>query len=193
MLEASIGLRYQKIVFQSNIDDSLMASNITLLETKNDQKFENVAHDLRNCIKNIHRHTLPSRVTANDITEGECEISEILINFMRDLIQGSSISDEDDYLAVKISSICSDIIYGVTRGRCKPAKSLTFGLEMKSLTNSQPVITMINRYGHTIGYNLAEELETEMTYTSVQAYNAMPNGIIPSNGHSTHVAFDNFR
>ncbi|KAH9635594.1 hypothetical protein HF086_012263 [Spodoptera exigua] len=63
---------------------------------------------------------------------------------------------------------------------------------MKSLTNSRQVITILNRYGHTIGYNLAEELETEMTYTSIQDNKVIPKGIIAANGHSTHVAFDNF-
>ncbi|KAH9630061.1 hypothetical protein HF086_008031 [Spodoptera exigua] len=112
---------------------------------------------------------------------------------MRNVIQGPNISDENsDKLKVKITSICSDIIYAVTRGTCKPAKSLTLGLAMKSLTNSRQVITILNRYGHTIGYNLAEELETEMTYTSIQDNKVIPKGIIAANGHSTHVAFDNF-
>lgn len=39
---------------------------------------------------------------------------------------------------------------------------------------------------------MAEELETEMTYTSIQDNKVIPKGIIAANGHSTHVAFDNF-
>lgn len=38
----------------------------------------------------------------------------------------------------------------------------------------------------------AEELETEMTYTSVQENGVIPTGITAVNGCSTHVAFDNF-
>lgn len=83
------------------------------------------------------------------------------------------------------------IIYAVTRGACKPAKNLTLGLAVKSLTNSRQVI-ILNRYGHTIGYNLAEELETEMTYTSIQDNKVIPKGITAANGHSTHIAFNNF-
>lgn len=110
---------------------------------------------------------------------------------MRDLIRGPNYSDDDSgQLKVKTTSICSDIIYAVTRGACKPAKNLALGLTVKSLTNSRQVITILN--GHTIGYNLAEELETEMTHTSIQDNKVIPNCITAANGHSTRVAFDNF-
>ncbi|CAH0687786.1 unnamed protein product [Spodoptera exigua] len=192
-IEASTAIRNKKIVYKTDMDVSVMANNFKLLETKNDYEFENVAYYLRSCIKNIDAHPLPRNVTADDIIRGECDIPEQLFDFMRNVIQGPNISDENsDKLKVKITSICSDIIYAVTRGTCKPAKSLTLGLAMKSLTNSRQVITILNRYGHTIGYNLAEELETEMTYTSIQDNKVIPKGIIAANGHSTHVAFDNF-
>lgn len=39
---------------------------------------------------------------------------------------------------------------------------------------------------------MAEKLETEMTYTSVQNNIVIPTGITAASGCSTHVAFDNF-
>lgn len=63
---------------------------------------------------------------------------------------------------------------------------------MKSLTNSRQVIIMLNRYGHMIGYNLAEELETEMTNASVQDNEVVTTGISAVDGCSTNVAFYNF-
>ncbi|KAF9413714.1 hypothetical protein HW555_008160, partial [Spodoptera exigua] len=150
-IEASTAIRNKKIVYKTDMDVSVMANNFKLLETKNDYEFENVAYYLRSCIKNIDAHPLPRNVTADDIIRGECDIPEQLFDFMRNVIQGPNISDENsDKLKVKITSICSDIIYAVTRGTCKPAKSLTLGLAMKSLTNSRQVITILNRYGHTI-------------------------------------------
>lgn len=57
---------------------------------------------------------------------------------MRNLIQGPNASDDNsDKMKVKITSICSDIIYTVTRGTRKPAKSLTLEFAVKSLTNSR--------------------------------------------------------
>lgn len=63
---------------------------------------------------------------------------------------------------------------------------------MKSMTSSRKVLTILNRYGHTIGYNLAEEIETEMTYSSQNTNDVVPAGISRVDGLSTHVAFDNF-
>lgn len=173
-----------------------MANNTKFLEAKEEHKFEDVAYHLISCIKNIDSHPLPSRnVTADDIIRGECEIPQELFDFIRNIVQGPNVYEENGTSTMtRITSIiiCSDIIYATTRGRCKPPKNLTLGLAMKSLTNSRQVITMLNRYGHSIGYNLAEELETEMTYTSVQNNIVIPTGITAKNGLSTHIAFDNF-
>lgn len=93
---------------------------------------------LRNCIKNIDSHPIPKDFTADDIIRGECEIPEILIHFIQNLIEVQNVSEEDNnQLVIKISSICIDIIYTVTRGRDKPAQSLTVRLAIKSLTNSR--------------------------------------------------------
>jgi len=123
---------------------------------------------LRNCITSLQSTKLPEKnLTAEDIIRGECNIPEELFNFVCDLVQGPDIrrkNSSDDL--VKIKSVCSDLIYIVSKGRVKPLKHLTLGVSMKSMTSSRKVLTMLNRYGHTIGYNLAEEIETEMTYCS---------------------------
>lgn len=81
-IEASDGPRYKKIVYKTDIDVSVMANNTKFLETKEDNKFEDVAYYLRNCIKIIDRKQLPSHLTADDVIHGECEIPEKLFEFM---------------------------------------------------------------------------------------------------------------
>ncbi|KMQ91148.1 hypothetical protein RF55_9017 [Lasius niger] len=66
------------------------------------------------------------------------------------------------------------------------------GLAMKSLTSSRKVLTILNKYGHSVGYTVAEELETEMTYTAYENNKLIPPGIRPIKELSTHVAFDNY-
>ena len=80
----------------------------------------------------------------------------------------------------------------VTNGRVKPSKQMMLGLTIKSLTSSGKVVTVLNRYGHCISYNAAEELETELTFTAHEKNKIIPNGISPFPGLCTHVAFDNF-
>ncbi|KAK0173987.1 hypothetical protein PV328_007112 [Microctonus aethiopoides] len=184
IIEASTGPRNQKIIYKADIDILVMENITKFLDTKDEEKLEDVAYNLRNCIKNIDSHPLPKHLTADDINRGECEIPQRLLNFMQNLILGPNAQEiNNNQTMTKITSICSDIIYAVMRGKCKPAKNLTLGLAMKSLTNSRQVLTMLNRYGHTIDYHLAEELETEMTYTAVGNNILIPTGI---------TAFDNF-
>lgn len=108
---------------------------------------------------------------------------------MRDLVQGPDIrrkNSADDL--VKIKSVCSDLIYIVSKGRVKPSKHLTLGMSMKSMTSSRKVLSILNRYGHTIGYNLAEGIETEMTYCSQKVNCVIPSGINRVNGHFVDTA-----
>lgn len=94
-IEASTGPRHQKIIYKTDINISIMANNTKLLESKEDHKFEDVAYDLRSCIKNIDSHPLPRRLTADDIIQGECEIPEELFNFIRNLVNGPTVSEEN--------------------------------------------------------------------------------------------------
>lgn len=129
----------------------------------------------------------------DDIIKDECDIPSQLYDFKRNLIEGPDMrSKSPDDKSVKVISLCSDNISAITNGRTKPSKHLTLGLAMKSLTNSLKVITILNRYGHTVGFNLVEELETEMTYTALDDESVVPSGIDTDSNPSTHVAFDNF-
>lgn len=137
-IEASTGPRNQKIIYKSDIDVSVMANNTKFLEAKDEHKFEDVAYYLRSCIKNIDSHPLPKSLIAEGIIKGECEIPLKLLDFMKNLILGPNVQEEDSsQTTTNVTSICSDIIYAVTKGRCKPAKNLTLGLTIKSVTNSR--------------------------------------------------------
>lgn len=192
-IETSYGPHHKRIIYKRNIDVSLLASKIAMTDSKNNTKLVDLAYELRNEVKNVESRKLPENLTVDDVLRGECEIPDKLFEFMCNLVQGPDIRrkiSEDDN--VKIKSLCSDIIYIITKGRIKPAKHLALGLAVKSITSSRKVLTILNRYGHTVGYNLAEELETELTYSAYKDDNLIPTGIKAVNGLSTHVAFDNF-
>lgn len=193
IIEPSSAAHRKKIVYQFKIDTSQLAGEIANLEEKQQNRHRDVAYELRNSITSVENKKLPADLSVDDVIRGECTIPEELFNFVCDLVQGPDIrrknSNED---LVKIKSVCSDLIYIVSKGRVKPSKHLTLGLAMKSITSSRKVLSILNRYGHTIGYNLAEEIETEMTYATQKDESLVPSGIRKVNGLSTHVAFDNF-
>ncbi|XP_017464625.1 PREDICTED: uncharacterized protein LOC108358017 [Rhagoletis zephyria] len=147
IMEASKGPRYKKIIYKADIDVSVMANNAAFLVKKNEEKFDDVSFHLRNCIKKIELKRLPKRLTAEDVIRGECEIPPLLFDFMCNLIKGPHFSEKNSTQATtQVISICSDIIYAVTKGACKPAKNLTLGLALKAIKNSRQVITMLNKH-----------------------------------------------
>lgn len=183
----------KKIVYKRNLDINKLINKTLVYENAEKKKFENIAYELRNAIRQMEKRKLPSNLDVDDILEGECDIPDLLFDFMCNLIQGPDTrrkNCDDDFIRIK--SICHDIIYTVSKGRIKPAKHLTLGLALKSLTSSRKVLTILNRYGHTIGYTAAEELETEITYTSMNENQLIPSGIVIDETLSTHVAFDNY-
>ena len=59
------------------------------------------------------------------------------------------------------NSFAQDLVYTVSNGAVKTPKSVFFTSVVKSLSNNTEILKLINKYGHGIGYNLIEEIETE--------------------------------
>ncbi|CAG9772286.1 unnamed protein product [Ceutorhynchus assimilis] len=93
-IEASTGQSCRKIVYNTDIDVNVMASKTNFLEIKDESKFEDVAFDLRNCVKTINCNPLPSHLIADNIIDGECEIPEKLFDFVLNLIGGPQAYDK---------------------------------------------------------------------------------------------------
>ena len=153
----------------------------------------NVAFALRSSVKSLIHDKLSKNVSTENVIEGECQIPNDLFGFISDLVCGPDTrrqNSSEDILTIK--SICSDLIFVINKGKIRPSKHLTLGLTVKSLTNSKKLLTILNRYGHTISYNTAEEIETEITYNHTTNNSIIPPVIRTIDGLHTHVAFDNF-
>ncbi|XP_074104088.1 uncharacterized protein LOC141530711 [Cotesia typhae] len=117
---ASTGPLRKKIVYGNDIDISMLATETVNLETKSSEKFEDDAYDLRNCVKTLQRDKLPNKLRADDIIKGECDIPKLLYDFISNLIEGPDVNSKNNNdKSVKVTSLCSDIIYAVTNGRVK--------------------------------------------------------------------------
>ena len=92
----------------------------------------------------------------------------------------------------RIESIAHDIFYSATGGSIKPSKQLLLGLAVKSMTGSRRLIEILNRLGHSINYHTIEELETELTYSSLVDQRITPHGMSMDPILCLGVAFDNF-
>ena len=69
-----------------------------------------------------------------------------------------------------------DIVYSVSNGAIKTPKSVLFPAVVKAFCNNTEVVTLINKCGHGIGYNLIEEIATEfaLKVISEQTLNRVP-------------------
>ncbi|CAB3232311.1 unnamed protein product [Arctia plantaginis] len=120
-VESSMGTPKRKIVYQYDMNTSRLVSEIAKLESNEKNRCRDVAYELRNCITSVESTKLPDNLTPEDIILGECNIPEQLFNFVCDLVQGPDTrrkNSSDDL--VKIKSVCSDLIYIVSKGyNCK--------------------------------------------------------------------------
>lgn len=148
---------------------------------------------LRDEIKRIKHRKLPNPLNVLDLMNGECDIPKCLDNFYNIILSGPSYRRKSSSKTKRISkSLSSDLIHAVTNGNVKPSKHISFGLALKSLTNSKKIVNLCNRYGHCCSYTVLEELETEATFTSTRQESVCPEDILQTSSLCTGVAFNNF-
>ena len=100
------------------------------------------------------------------------------MNFLNILYTSSTSKESSDQTKVFLNSVSDDVIYAVTKGQVNPSKHCLIGLGMKSITGSRKVIDPLNRVGHSLSYNMVEELETNVASSICDKQHMMPDGIV---------------
>ena len=77
----------------------------------------------------------------------------------------------------RILSLAADAIFCVTNGKSMPSKHVQLGLVIKSGTGSRKTLEILNRMGHCASYHAIEGLETELTYSTLDAQRLLPEGL----------------
>ena len=93
---------------------------------------------------------------------GHTEVPAIVDTFPHHLFSGSD-SPLTERMTWLKHSVAQDAVFGITRGRIKPAKHILLPSVVKSLTGNVELIQLLNRLGHGIAYSHLEEL-TEAVY-----------------------------
>ncbi len=167
-------------------------SNFTEQKLLENNKQEH-AFQIRKEILRIPQKKLIDNVKLEDILIGDADLPKELIKFMNNIVIGPKKSVEiSDKKERTIRSISSDIVYAVSDGRVKPAKHLQLGLALKNLCGSKKVVSIINHLGHCVSYNVAIELETELTYTVSKENILIPAEFNLNSQYATGLAFDNY-
>lgn len=191
-IEAAQEHSYRKIIYKIDMQMDPDLAERLIASSSDKYKTREVAYYLRSKIFGIG-HKKPEKIDSKYISEGDCNVPEELQNFIYYLIKGPNFKKQpSDVDFIRIKSICDDLIYIVNKGKVKPAKHMMLASSLKSLTGSKKVLTILNKYGHCVSYTVAEELETELTYSSYEDNSIIPAGITQKNDLCTHVAFDNY-
>lgn len=125
------------------------------------------AFHIRRDIMKIPRKKLTDKITLDDIYSGYCDLPTSLINLLNYIIIGprSRYADSEKKSRL-VQSIASDIVYAVNNGNLNPAKHLQLGIVLKNCCSQRKTLDIVNHLGHCVSYNVAEELETELTCTA---------------------------
>ncbi|KAJ8685802.1 hypothetical protein QAD02_021595 [Eretmocerus hayati] len=183
----------RKVIYKSN--PNLQKLIEARVEDSNDRsrKWKIRGYDLREELRSsLQVRFLPDSVNTKHIFEGECQIPEFLYTFVEACVLGPHSRDcksSDEHL--KIESICSDIIFAMSKGKIKPAKQLKVGLTVKALTSSRRLLTLLNRTNQSISYSTADELENTMLCNIYRGDYLLPPGMIVRTGVKIHLVWDN--
>ena len=181
------------IVYNSKTDLDVVVRNAFENSSDASKKIQDAAFILRKEITSSNKRSLPQSLTLEDIIKGEIDSPDLLYEFLSHVTFGYDRGNRESSIKKRrVNSIAQDIIYAATGGAVKPAKQLLMGLAFKSMTGSSRIIEILNRLGHSISYNATEELETELTFSSVTGDRITPYGMSLDQSLACGVAFDNF-
>ncbi len=137
--------------------------------------------------------TSSSTYSVDRVINGDGDPPSIVKTFFRVLFTGNDNEDLcSDKITRLVNSASDDVVFSTTRGRIKPAKHMCVGIGIKSLTGSKRVIDIMNRYGGSISYSVAEEIETDIAFAITQKGQALPDGMVKLAGLGTGLAWDNY-
>ena len=182
------------VLYKAGLDPKEAVKSAQQYASTFEFKITDAALHIRAIIQHLWATTsdLPSPVTVEALTEGQVQPPDVLLQFFRVLYTGSEKESGKPNVERYVQSSAQDAIFATTRGYLKPAKHICLGLGMKSMTGSRKVLEILNHFGHSIGYHIAEELETELAITVTNKDRVTPDGLLQEPGLATGVAWDNY-
>lgn len=180
--------KHGKIIAATNVEVAIHSK-----EYKDAATVQRAALILRREILNIKAQKITPPINSQKIIAGECEIPHGLQRFYSTLLCADNYRDQGSNKSqLLVKSLASDAIYNVTRGKIIPSKTVALGCAVKSLTTSHKVITILNRYGHTVSDDVIRNLETEAAYEIMKNDKICPSEVVSEKDLGTVCAFDNF-
>ena len=122
------------------------------------------ARYIRMELKNV-KSNLTDPPSAKTLTLNHAQIPTAVYNF---LVWMMSDDTDGTDLHRRVMAVGQDLLYNVSRGRVKTPKHVSLAMAVKNLTGSSQVVSLLNRFGHTVSYNELLYLESSIALKTVQ-------------------------
>ncbi len=160
-------------------------------------------HDHSFTLKNVCWHSISALDPADvSLERAESMIPDDMYTFMfwlltsdatvtLDSVNRDDIKVSNIQLHRQILSVCQDIIYIGSRGKCRTPKHVGLGIALHQLTQSRDAVTVVNKHGHGISYNEVDKIDLSWAVNQMtpDGY-AAPTNMVP--GIPIRAAGDNF-
>ena len=178
--------------FQDDSDQRKESRKVALKE------LYSVALELRNNIRNNSKSWYQQwpPVASDLIGENVKKIvSPLLFNFISWLLgysddpQESGYVDMDEELAVKVFSVCQDLVYNSSKGRTQTPKSLALAMAVRQLSGCSDVIRILNGLGHCVSLSSTMSYDTAIAQLVIDTSDIIPREFIAN--EAINLVYDN--
>ena len=154
---------------------------------------QNAAAEIRETIgDNESKMSWPLR--HSELNDSAIDVPEELSAFLCTLLTGNRDLTEGECcqrVQRLMQSFSQDLTFGVTKGRIKQPEHIPLPYAVKTLTNNVELVSILNRYGHSISYSHLEEINTALCLQMMAATSEIPLSDNIQPHVSTTLAWDN--
>ena len=95
----------------------------------------------------------------------------------------------DEELAVKVFSVCQDLVYNSSKGRSQTPKSLALAIAVRQLSGCSDIIRILNGLGHCVSLSSTMSYDTAITQLVIDTTDIIPREFIAS--EAINLVYDN--
>ena len=166
------------------LDDQLLKNHEKVATLK---EVYNVACTLRNILRSSTQTWYENWPPISSDITGECVrklVTPILFNFVAWLLGFSEDPEASEYVevndrqAVKIFSICQDLINVSSKGKIQTPKSLALAIAVRQITGCSSLINILNGLGYCISLSSTMAYDSALAQLTINTSNVIPRNFV---------------
>ena len=95
----------------------------------------------------------------------------------------------DEKLAIKVFSICQDLIYNNSKGKTQTPKSLALAMSVRQISGCSGLISILNGLGHCVSLSSTMGYDTALAQLTMNTSDNIPREFVAK--EATNLVYDN--